>query len=161
MAMPLIQGDHVPVVWPVTTLKGHSPATPKAVTQPPRAKKTSGLDLPCLAAAASPQNTKAHPMRLGIFHAEAIVHLANALAQLIQNPRGLQRWNAGFHGIFITGHRSSSLSDELGSTPLSGGIHDQLMEQRPTYRADFALDITLALRCCGPVDISSRCSPQP
>ena len=35
--------------------------------------------------------------------------------------------------------------DKPGCKPLSGGIHGQLMEQGPSYRAGFALDITLGL----------------
>lgn len=77
--------------------------------------------------------------------AEAILHVLDALAQLVQRPDGLQRRGAGFHRIFITGYTSRILSDKLGCKPLSRGTHDQLMEQRPTYRAGFALDIKLKL----------------
>jgi hypothetical protein len=71
------------------------------------------------------------------------VLVTDAPAQLVQNPRGLQRRGAGFHRIFITGHIVSILSDKPICKLLSGVTHDQLMEQRPTYRAGFALDITL------------------
>jgi hypothetical protein len=71
------------------------------------------------------------------------VHVPNPLAQRVQNPDGLKQGGAGFNGIFIAGHISSMLSDKLDCKPLSGGTHDQLMEQRPTYRAGFSLDITL------------------
>lgn len=50
---------------------------------------------------------------------------------------------AGFHGIFISGRLHSKVAENVGYKPPPGGIHDQLMEQRPSYRAGFALDITL------------------
>lgn len=68
---------------------------------------------------------------------------SGTLAQLVQNPGGLQHKGAGFDGNFITGHSYSILSGKLGCKPLVGGTHDQLMEQHPTYKAGFALDITL------------------
>jgi hypothetical protein len=74
------------------------------------------------------------------------VHVPNPLAQLVLQPGGLQRRAAGFHGIFITGHISSILGCQSSCKPLSGGIHGQLMEQRPSYRAGFALDITLGAK---------------
>lgn len=46
--------------------------------------------------------------------AEAILHIPNALAQLVQNPDGLQRRDAGFNRISITGHTYSMLSDKPG-----------------------------------------------
>lgn len=94
---------------------------------------------------ARPANEEADPVNVDLLGAEAIVHVPNALAQLVQNSGGLQHRGARFHRVFITGHISSILSDEPVCKPLSGGTHDQLMEQRPTYRAGFALDITLGL----------------
>jgi len=75
---------------------------------------------------------------------QQLLHSSDTLAQLVQNPGGQQHKDAGFDGIFITVRPSSILSDKLGCKLLAGGTHDQLMEQRPTYRAGFALDITLA-----------------
>lgn len=95
------------------------------------------------ASMARPANEEADPVNLDLLSAEAIVHVPNALAQLVQNPGGLQHRGAGFHRVFITGHISSILSREPVCKPLSGGTDDQLMEQRPTYRAGFAMDITL------------------
>lgn len=95
-------------------------------------------------AMARPANEEANPVDVHLLSAEAVVHVPDTLAQLVQNPGGLQHQGAGFDGIFITGHPSSILSGKLGCKPLSGGTHDQLMEQPPTYRAGFALDITLA-----------------
>ncbi len=93
---------------------------------------------------------KPYPIHIDLLGAEAIVHVPNTLAQLVQHTGGLQLRGAGFHEIFITGHISSIFRDQLGCKPLPGGIHDQLMEQRPSYRAGFALDITLGLtkNCC-------------
>ncbi len=76
---------------------------------------------------------------------QQLLHSSETPAQLVQNPGGLQHKGAGFDGIFITGHPSNIWSGKLGCKPLSEGAHDQLMEQRPTYRAGFALDITLAI----------------
>jgi len=92
---------------------------------------------------ARPANEEADPVDVHLLGAEAIVHVTDALAQLVQNPGELQHTGAGFHRFFITGHISRILSGKPGCKPLSGGTHDQLMEQRPTYRAGFALDITL------------------
>ena len=78
-----------------------------------------------------------------LLDAEAILHVLDSLAQLVQKPGRLLLWRAGFDGIFITGRISSKLVNPPSGKPLMGGIHDQLMEQRPTYRAGFALDITL------------------
>ena len=94
-------------------------------------------------AMARPANEEADPVDVHLLGAEAIVHVSDALAQLVQNPGGLQHRGAEFHRIFMSGHISSILGDKLACKPLSGGTHDQLMEQRPTYRADFALDIAL------------------
>jgi hypothetical protein len=57
--------------------------------------------------------------------------------------RWSQRRGAEFRGVFITGRVSTICRRKQGCKPYSGGIGDQLMEQRPTYRAGFALDITL------------------
>jgi len=92
---------------------------------------------------ARPANEEADPVNVNLLGAEAIVHVPNALAQLVQNSGGLQHRGAGFHRVFITGHISSILSGKPVCKPLSGGTHDQLMERRSTYRAGFALDITL------------------
>lgn len=59
------------------------------------------------------------------------------------NTLGLQRRAVGFYEIFINGYMPSIFGDWLGCKPIPGGTQGQLMEQRPTYRADFALDITL------------------
>lgn len=95
---------------------------------------------------ARPANEEAYPVNIHLLGAEAIVHVPNALAQLVQNSGGLQHRGAGFHRVFITGHISSILSGKPVCKPLSEGTHDQLMEQRPTYRAGFALDITLCVK---------------
>lgn len=95
---------------------------------------------------ARPANEEAYPVNVHLLGAEAIVQIPNALAQLVQNSGGLQHRGAGFHGVFITVHTYSILSAEPVCKPLSGESHDQLMEQRPTYRAGFALDITLVGR---------------
>jgi len=55
---------------------------------------------------ARPANEEADPVDVHLLGAEAIVHVPNALAQLVQNPGGLQRRGAGFHRIFIAGHAS-------------------------------------------------------
>ncbi len=95
-------------------------------------------------AIARPANEEANPVDVHLLSAEAVVHVPDTLTQLVQNPGGLQHKGAGFDGIFITGHSSRILGGKLGCKPLSGGSHEQLMEQPPTYRAGFALDITLA-----------------
>ena len=74
---------------------------------------------------------------------QQLLHSSETLAQLVQNPGGLQHKGAGFDGIYITVHSYSIFRDKRGCKPLTGGAHDQLMEQRPIYRAGFALDITL------------------
>lgn len=86
---------------------------------------------------------EADPVDVHLLGAEAIVHVPDALAQLIQNPARLQHWGAGPLRNFITRHISRILGTKPACKPLSGGVDDQLMEQRPTSRADFALDITL------------------
>jgi hypothetical protein len=58
----------------------------------------------------------------------------------------LQRKGDGIHGIFILGYTTSGIRKPSGGKPLSGAKHDQLMEQRPTYRAVSALDTTLGMR---------------
>ena len=97
-------------------------------------------------ATARPANEETDPVDVHLLSAEAIVHVPDALAQLVQNPGGLQYGSAGFRRIFKAVHISSILSAKPACKPLTGGTHDQLMEQRPTYRADFALDITLDFR---------------
>ena len=72
---------------------------------------THAARMPQDPATTRPANEEADPVDVHLLGAEAIVHVPNALAQLIQNPCGLQRRNAGFHRIFITGHISSILSD--------------------------------------------------
>jgi len=57
-----------------------------------------------------PSNKKPHPVDVNLFSTEAIVHVPNALAQLVQNTDGLQRRGAGFHGVFNTGFLSSILN---------------------------------------------------
>jgi hypothetical protein len=72
----------------------------RRLARPPRSlsrlkrKKLGGQNVPCLATGATAQNKKVHPLQEGFFHAEAIVVVLNALAQLVPNPRGLQRWSA-------------------------------------------------------------------
>ena len=92
---------------------------------------------------ARPSNEKTYPIDVHLLGAEAIVHVPDTLAQLVQYTSGLERRAAGFHGIFIAGRPSSILNYQPSCKPLSGGIHGPLMEQRPSYRAGFALDITL------------------
>lgn len=55
-----------------------------------------------------------------------------------KNPGELKHGGAGFNRIFMAGQRSRVLSDKPDCKPLSGGTHDQLMEQRPTYKTCFA-----------------------
>ena len=107
---------------------------------PPIARVPHGLTM------AGPVDEKSYPIDVCLLGAEAIVHVPNTLAQLVQHTGGLQRRNAGFHEMFITGYVSSIFGDRLGCKPLAGRLHDQLMEQRPSYRASFALDITLCLK---------------
>ena len=63
---------------------------------------------------------------------EAIVHVPNRLAQLLQHTGGLKHKGAGFHEIFIVGLISSPSGDQLSCKPLSGGILGQLMEHFPS-----------------------------
>lgn len=86
---------------------------------------------------ARPANEEAGPVDIDLLGAEAIVQVAKALAQLVQNSAGLQHRGAGFRSVFITVHMNSILSGKPVCKPLSGETHDQLMEQRPTYRAGF------------------------
>lgn len=51
-------------------------------------------------------NEKTYPIDVHLLSAEAIVHVTDALAQLVQNPGELQRRSAGFHSIFIAGYTS-------------------------------------------------------
>ena len=46
-----------------------------------------------------PANEKPHPLQIYLLCAEAIVHVPNPLAHLIQQASGLQRRSAGFHGL--------------------------------------------------------------
>ena len=108
---------------------------------PFRLRSTPRARVPHGPAMAGPMNEVADPADADLFGAEAIVHGANALAQPVQNPGGPQHRGAGFRGIFITGHAPSSFVGKLGRKPLSGGMYVQLMEQRPSYRAGFALYI--------------------
>lgn len=55
---------------------------------------------------ARPENEEADPVDLHLLGAEAIVNVTDALAQLVQNPGGLQHRGAGFLRIFMTGHVS-------------------------------------------------------
>ena len=71
------------------------------------------------------------------------MHVPNTLAQLVQHTGGLKCSGAWFHEILMAGHISSVFGYRLGYKPISGGIRGQLMEQHPSYRAGFALDITL------------------
>jgi hypothetical protein len=67
--------------------------------------------MPHLSALARPANEKTHPVNIDLFGTKAIVHVPNALAQLVQNTNGLQRMVAGFRGIFITGCLSSAYTE--------------------------------------------------
>lgn len=51
-------------------------------------------------------NEDADPVEVDLLCAGAIVHVADALAQLVQNPGGLMHSDAGFHRVFTTGHAS-------------------------------------------------------
>ena len=55
---------------------------------------------------ARPANEEPDPVDVHLLSAEAIVHVAKALAQSVQNSGGLQHGSAGFHGIFNAGHVS-------------------------------------------------------
>ena len=46
------------------------------------------------------------PTRVSLFGTEAIVHVPNALMQLIQHTDGLQRKVAGFRGEIVSGYLS-------------------------------------------------------
>jgi hypothetical protein len=96
-----------------------------------------------LAIACRPTNEESQLVEIDLLGTEAIVHVPNALAQLVQHTGGLQRRSAGFHGIFNTGVLSSIFNKQPDCKRFSGDIHVQLMEQSPTYRASVALDITL------------------
>lgn len=47
-----------------------------------------------------PANEEADPIDVDLVGAEAIVHVPNALAQLVQNSGGLQHRGAGLHRVF-------------------------------------------------------------
>jgi hypothetical protein len=53
-------------------------------------------------AAPMPANEKPHPVKVNFLGAEAIVHVPDTLAHLIQQAGGLQWRGAGFHGKFTT-----------------------------------------------------------
>ena len=61
---------------------------------------------------AMPADEKMHPTQVSFLGAEAIVKVANALTNLIQQTDGAQNRRAGFHGIFIpvffTAHQAPS-----------------------------------------------------
>ena len=69
---------------------------PDAVGHPPSRKRSIN----------PPTSGNPHPIHVDLLGAEAIVHVPNVLAQLVQNLGELQRRSAGFHRIFITGHAS-------------------------------------------------------
>jgi hypothetical protein len=56
--------------------------------------------------------------------------------------------------MFISGRLNRPTLATRCRKPLSGGTHEQFMEQRPTYRAGVALDITLAVRMSRKVEIA-------
>lgn len=72
-------------------------------------------------AIARPANEEANPVDVHLLGAEAIVHVPNALAQLVQDPGGPQRRGAGFHGVSITGHISSILATSQAASHLQEG----------------------------------------
>jgi hypothetical protein len=92
---------------------------------------------------ARPANEDADPVDVHLLGAEAIVNVSDALAQLVQNPDGLQNRGVRIIGIFMIGCISSILSYKPACKPLIGGTDDKLVAQRPTYRADFAQSIIL------------------
>jgi hypothetical protein len=55
-------------------------------------------------AVARPADEEASPIDVHLLGAEAIVHGSNTLAQLDQNPGGLQRKGPGFHRAFMALH---------------------------------------------------------
>jgi hypothetical protein len=70
------------------------------------------------------------------------VHVSNPLAA------GLAReWIAAglavFHGKFITACKYSTVDQEPGGKPVSGGFDAKFIEQGPVYRAGFAPYIAL------------------
>jgi hypothetical protein len=92
-----------------------------------------------------PADEKAHPVHLNFFCAEAIVHVADALAQLIEQAGGLQGWGAGFDGKFIPGFLSSVSACRPDCKPLSGEFCEQINTQQPEYFARLAVYITLGI----------------
>ena len=90
-----------------------------------------------------PANEKSHPIQIHLLGREAIVHVANPLAHLVQQAGGQQRRGAGFHGSFITGGLSSIFTSKADCKPLSGVFDGQVIEHPPFYGAGFAPDITL------------------
>lgn len=55
-----------------------------------------------------PTDEKAHPIQVRFLGAEAIVEIANALAQLVEQPRRVQNRLDGFHGLCTTVHLHST-----------------------------------------------------
>ena len=117
----------------------------RARRAPPRHLQHMDVDYRCRQVGMPQKLVHGSDLGTHLLDAEAILHVLDSLAQLVQKPVRLPLWRAGFDGILITGRMSRKLINPPSGKPLMGGIHDQLMEQRPTYRAGFALDITLGL----------------
>jgi hypothetical protein len=82
----------------------------------------------------------AHPVQISLLGAQAVVHVTQPLAQLVQQTLGLQRWPrglvAGLEGVVIAVH-NNNISDEANKinrfersgapcSSASGLVHKQL-----------------------------------
>ena len=90
-----------------------------------------------------PVNEKPHPILINLLGAEALVHVPYPIAHLIQQAGGLQRRSAGFYRNFINCYLHSTFIGNFSRKLLKGVSHGQNIEHDPTYRAFFALYITL------------------
>jgi hypothetical protein len=141
----------------------HKPLRSQICLNPLPIACTAGIDpkqttphVPQSGQSTPPAYENPHPIHIDLLGAEAILHIPNALAQLVQHTGGLQRRSAGFCELFITGHTSSIFGHQVGCKPLLAGTRDQLLEQRPTYRAGSALDITLGVTTSCPGALTEK-----
>jgi hypothetical protein len=82
-------------------------------------RRTHGAWVLHLPTATMPADEKSHPVEAILLSAEAIVHVPQALTQLVQQLGCLQWWCAGVHEEFIPGYLSNMSACKLVYKPLS------------------------------------------
>ena len=91
----------------------------------------------------APTDKKAYPVEIGLLRLEAIVHVPNSLANLIEQAGGLQQRRAGFHEKFIPVYLSSIRLEKPTGKRVAGIFKKVCIVTSRMYRPGFDVYITL------------------